>query len=61
MATPRVTSKYNKAKKKILEVLGYLGREISAVRTSTKQTTQFFEELLSSSLTPDEPAGGPIN
>ena len=61
VATPRVTSKYNKAKKKILEVLGYLGREISAVRTSTKQTTQFFEELLSSSLTPDEPAGGPIN
>ena len=57
-ATPRITSKYNKAKKKILEVLGELDREISAVRTSTKQTTQFFEELLSSLLTPDEPASG---
>ncbi len=56
VATPRITSKYNKAKKKILEVLGDLDRELSAVTTSTKQTRQFFEELLSSSLTPDEPA-----
>ena len=45
METPRVTSKYNKAKKKILEVLGELEREISAARTSTKQTGRFLEEL----------------
>ena len=45
MTTPRITSKYNRAKKKILEVIGELEREISAVRTSTKQTLQFFEEL----------------
>ena len=44
-ATPRVTSKYNKAKKKILEVLAELDREMSAARTSTKQTRQFLEEL----------------
>ena len=43
--TPRVTSKYNKAKKKILEVLAELDREMSAVGTSTKQTLQFLEEL----------------
>ena len=43
--TPRITSKYNKAKKKMLGVLGELEREISAARTSTKQTLQFFEEL----------------
>ena len=45
VATPRVTSKYNKAKKKILEVLAELDREMSAARTSTKQTRQFLEEL----------------
>ena len=42
---PRVTSKYNKVKRKILEVLGELDREMSAARTSTKQVLQLFEEL----------------
>lgn len=46
--TPRITSKYNKAKKRILEVLGELDREMSAIRTSTKQTLQLFEELYGS-------------
>ena len=46
--TPRITSKYNRAKKRILEVLGELDREMSAIRTSTKQTLQLFEELYAS-------------
>ena len=45
VATPRVTSKYNKAKKKILEVLADLDREMSATKTSAKQTGQFLKEL----------------
>ena len=42
---PRITSKYNKAKKKLLEVLADLDREMSAAKTSAKQTGQFLEEL----------------
>ena len=44
-ATPRITSKYNKAKKKMLEVLAELDREMSAAKTSTQQTGQFLEGL----------------
>ena len=42
---PRITSKFNKAKKKLLEVLADLDREMSAAKTSAKQTGQFLEEL----------------
>ena len=56
VATPRVTSKYNKAKKMIIEVLDELDREMSAARTSTKQTGQFLEELHGESGKSDERA-----
>ena len=43
--TPRVTSKYNKARRKLIEVLDELDREMSAASTSAQQTVRFFEEL----------------
>ena len=46
--SPRVTPKQSKAKKGILEVLGELDREMSAIKTSAKQTLQLFEELYGS-------------